>query len=277
MYDAMATSTSSGWNKPSGAAKPVQKKPSAVRGIVAGIVVVLIALAGAWYFLGGDTTPTATKETRSRTIKDKGYKKLDDISRIKPRKEYAEKPKNIEEALQRVEEAQEPMKLEPMPKTESKPGIQRVFHTGTEQVLSWLCHTELGDPPIPPPPIPDCEMENLAEILISKNEITEDDTPEAANAKQMVDAAKKEMMKFIKEGGNPDDFMQYVFREQTKAFETRCLTLDMFDEMSEEDPAMAREFAIKANEKLVEQGIVPIPVPEEDAQVDVNQEDQQQQ
>lgn len=263
MYDVMATNTSSGWNRPSGAAKPVQKKPSALRGVVAGLVVVVLALAGAWYFLGDSLTSAAPKETRSRTIKDKSYKKLDDISRIKPRKEYAAKPKTVEEALQRVQEAQEPMKLEPMPKVESKPTVKRTFHTGTEQVLSWLCHTELGEPPMPPPPIPETEMENLANILVSKNEIEEDDSPEAANAKQMVDAAKKEMVKFIKEGGDPDEFMQYVFREQMKAFETRNTANEMYEEILENDPEMAREFAKKANEKLAEQGIMPIHIPEE--------------
>lgn len=260
--------------------RSAKKAPSQWRGIAAGLAIAVPVVALClWLFSGGEAPQDAASAKERGTIADKGrkYKKLDEISRVKPRKEYATKPKNVEEALQRVEEAQEPLKLEPMPKTdESKPKRKMLFRSGTEQVLSWLCHVNPGDPPIPPPPIPDGEMDKLAEILISKNEIAEDDSPEAANAKQMVDAAKKEMMKFIKDGGDPDEFMQYVFREQTKAFETRCLTLNMCDEMAEEDPAMAREFAIKANEKLAEQGIVPIPVPEEGELEGQAQEQQQQ-
>lgn len=271
----MATSTSSGWNKPSGAAKPVAKKPSALRGIVAGLVVVILALAGAWYFLGDSLTSTAPKETRSRVIKDKGYKKLDDISRIKPRKEYAEKPKTADEALQRVEEAQEPMKLAPIPKAAVKVP-KMMFNSGTEQVLSWLCCVKLGETPIPPPPMPEEELANLANILVSKNEIKEDDSEAAAELKQMVDSAKKEMIKFIKDGGDPDEFMQYVFREQMKAFETRNTAQEMYEDMIEEDPEMAREFAKKANEKLTEQGILPIELPEEDAESQEQQQEVQQ-
>lgn len=265
------------WNRPSEALQPPPKKPapSLKRGLLAGLVVVALGVIVLLLVLGEGAKPVEQTVERTRAIADKGkYKKVEEISRIKPRKEYATKPKNVEEALQRVEEAQEPMVLGSMSEGEynGPHKAKMIFRSGTEQVLSWLCHVELGDPPIPPPPIPESDMERLAEILISKNDISEDDTPEAANAKQMVDAAKREMMKFIKDGGDPDDFMQYVFREQTKAFETRCLVSDMYEEMTEEDPQMAREFAKQANEKLVEQGIRPIAVPEESEESQENQE-----
>ena len=271
------------WNRPNGRMVETGKRggqgKSRLKGLVAGAIVVLGAGLAVWFLTNGEADPGTIQKRGRGAIADKGrkYRKLDEISRVKPRKEYATKPKSVEEALQRVEEAQEPMKFEPMPKAdESKPKRKMLFRSGTEQVLSWLCHVNPGELPTPPPPIPDGEMEKLAEILISKNDIAEDDSPEAAEAKQMVDAAKKEMMKFIREGGDPDDFMQYVFREQTKAFESRNLVSEMYAEIVEEDPGMARDFAIKANEKLAEQGIVPIHVPEEEELEEQAQEQQQQ-
>lgn len=279
----METTTTSGWNRSSrGAAKAPAKKPSAMRGILAGISVVVIALVGLWLVTGPSEKDAGEKvNVRPEKARDqKNYRKVDEISHVKPRKQYETKSKSVEEALQRVEEAQEPLRIEPLPKPEgngSSHPPKRTFHTCTEQLLSWLCHVELGEPPIPPPPLPDGELANLASILISKNEVSDDDSPSVANAKRMVDAAKKEMMKFIKEGGNPDEFMQYVFREQCKAFETRNLAIEMYEEMSEDDPAMAKDFAKKVNERLTEQGIVPIHLHKEHADIQDGEEQNNQQ
>jgi len=267
----MMDQVSSGWNRsssPEGKAKRKKGLSSAAKGLVAGGAVIIGIIAVLYFICGQDEGTLSSQATdQTRTIPEKGYKKLDDISRIKPRKQYETKPKTVKEALERLEEAQDPLKLEAMSENSaSDTASKMIFTTGTEQVLSWLCHVDLGEPPMPPPPIPDDELANITEILISKNDVKDDDSPEAANAKQMVDAAKREMMKFIKEGGDPDEFMQYVFREQSKAFETRGLALDMYDELADEDPVLARDFVRQANEKLAEQGIKPIELTEVEGQ-----------
>jgi len=260
------TEESCGWNRSKHLKASADNRSGSgqVPKIVAVVAVVCAFLAGIVCFLMSSREDGSADQAsvRPKNIANKNYKKLDEISSVKVRKQYKDKPKSVDEAMARIEEAQEPLKLEPMPKVESGNRPKKVFATATEQVLSWLCHTELGEPPMPPPPLPDGDMANLAQILITKNEIKDDDPPEVANAKQMVNAAKKEMMKFIREGGNPDEFMQYVFREQKKAFETRSMAREMCDELADEDPKLAKEFAVKANAKLADQGILPIGVPE---------------
>ena len=59
------------WNKPSGAAKPEPKKPSAMRGIIAGGVIVLAACAALFFlFSGGEDAPKAKAEKERGRIKE---------------------------------------------------------------------------------------------------------------------------------------------------------------------------------------------------------------
>lgn len=52
------------WNKPSGAPNPPPKKPSAMRGIVAGLVVAAIGAACVFFFLGRGDDPDAGKRSQ---------------------------------------------------------------------------------------------------------------------------------------------------------------------------------------------------------------------
>ena len=56
------------WNRPSeGAAKPAPKKPSAMRGVVAGLVVVALAAACVFIFMGKGEKPQVEKEVKKPT------------------------------------------------------------------------------------------------------------------------------------------------------------------------------------------------------------------
>lgn len=143
----------------------------------------------------------------------------------------------------------------------------RTFKTGTEQLLSWICHTELGDMPMPIPSLSEEERDNLVAILISHNEIKETDSEEAKNAKEMVGYAKREMLEFIKEGGDPDDFMQFYFQELKKGFEKRNNYRDEVEQVIEEEPELAAEFVEKVNEVLDAEGIKPLRYNEETREI----------
>lgn len=134
----------------------------------------------------------------------------------------------------------------------------RVFKTGSEQLMSWVFTCELGMMPPPLPKLTKEERDTLPAVLISKNQINSEDNERVAAAKAIVDVAKREMMKFIKQGGDPDDFLRYYHEELNRAFEYRNLAIDQIAEVAETDGDLARELGQKINEKLASEGIKTI-------------------
>ena len=112
--------------------------------------------------------------------------------------------------------------------------------------------------PMPIPNLTQEERDTLVAVLISKNEILPADNEHVAMAKTQVDAAKKEMIKFIKEGGDPDEFLRYYYDELDRAFEYRCMAVEQVESAAEEDPELAYEVGLKINEKLASEGIMSI-------------------
>ena len=129
--------------------------------------------------------------------------------------------------------------------------------------MSWVFTVEPGDPPPPIMPIGIEARKNLAAILISKNEIKDSDSDRVAFSKEQVDRAKKEMAKYIGDGGDPDEFLQYYREELKLAFNKRRDAMEQIEEVAEEDPELAKDLRKKVNEYLESQGIKKIPEPEE--------------
>ena len=249
-----------GWNGSDrrGNSTPVQpkaaaKKPSPVRGIVAGLVVVILALAGAWYFLGDSLTSAAPKAKKTKTIKEvkpiKNSMKTNAVERIA-------KPKTVEDVMQNLETIPKPE----IPKKQLSPEewdrlTNRTFKTGTEQLMSWVFSTMPGDMPIPIPPISEEDRRDITSILISKNPMKEGDSEMTAFCKEQVDLAKKEMAKYIGDGGDPDGFLQYYFQELKLAFDKRNDAVEQLRETNEEDPEIAQQLLEQINKKFEEDGI----------------------
>ena len=165
--------------------------------------------------------------------------------------------------LGEFEHAQVVQSAPPQPSAEFTPVewdslTNRIFHSGTEQVMSWLFTCELGSMPMPMPNLTPDERANLAAVLVSKNVILPADNDHVAYAKSQVDAAKREMVKYIKQGGDPDDFLRYYYEELNRAFEYRCMAVEQIESVAEEDIDLAREVGQKINEKLASEGIKTI-------------------
>lgn len=60
----------SNWNKPSQVKKPAPKKPTALRGLIAGAAVVLVALGAVYFFMGEETKVEIKESTKPRRIKE---------------------------------------------------------------------------------------------------------------------------------------------------------------------------------------------------------------
>lgn len=226
------------------------------KGLVAGILVVAAGVAAVVYFV--------TSDVSDESLDDKKRGKIAAVDPSKPKKlitkvEYTPPAKTgdkLTDALAEVAAAEQALTITQPPKVNIPPGYtNRTFKTGVEQLMSWVFTVEVGDMPMPIPPIGDDDREQLAAILVSKNEIKEGDSEMAAFAKEQVDYAKKEMAEFIKQGGDPDEFLQYYFGQLRHAFEFRNEAQQQYYDMLEEDPELADEFARKVNESFDEKGI----------------------
>ena len=232
------------------------KSGEIIKGLLGGAIIIAAGVAAILYFSSGiDGSEGAV---------DKNRGKIASVDTVKPKKqiakvEYISPQKTgdkLTDALAEVAAAEQALTITQPPKTKIPPDYtNRTFKTGVEQLMRWVFTVEVGDMPMPIPPIGDEDREQLATILISKNEINDSDSEMAAFAKEQVDYAKKEMAEFIKQGGDPDEFLQYYFGQLRHAFEFRNEAQQQYYDMREEDPELADEFARKVNESFDEKGI----------------------
>lgn len=232
------------------------KSGGIVKGLVAGAIVVIAGVASIVYFTGNNgKTGDATGGNRGKIAAVNPAKPKKQIKKV----EYTSPEKTgdkLTDALAEVAAAEQALTITQPPKVNIPPGYtNRTFKTGVEQLMSWVFTVEVGDMPMPIPPIGEDDREQLAAILVSKNEIKDSDSEMAAFAKEQVDYAKKEMAEFIKQGGDPDEFLQYYFGQLRHAFEFRNEAQQQYYDLLEEDPELAEEFAKRVNESFDEKGI----------------------
>lgn len=252
----------SGWNKPSAANQPEVKKgtksPSVFRGIVVGAIAVLLGALCIWLFSGGDDAPKA-KPDKARRIKEVAPAKAPKARPEPVKGEPVEEPEtNKYSELWKKLGVKPQIKVREISPEEWYRLTNRTFRTGLEQTMSIMFSTEPGDMVLPPFPMSDEDKKDIVAILISKNEVTDKDDEMTALCKQQVDRAKKEMAKYIGEGGDPEGFLQYYFEELRLAFDKRNDAMEQLRETKEEDPELAEELRQEINKKFEEDGIKPI-------------------
>ena len=251
------------WNRSPEKKEEVKKQPPKLGGgLIAGLVVVLVAL-GAVLYLTRSNGEKATVKTERKVERIKEVtpapapKAKEEPPKEDPKKAEmrarAEKLKKMTPE-ERLEFLFEEAKKKPLDLT---PSTNRTFKTGTEQIMSWIFTTRLGDPPPPLPQISLRDEAHLAEILIADNPILETDSERAKEAKKTVEAVKKEAMKYIKEGGDIQEFFQYYRDQLSQAYheytDARKTVLDMLK--NGEDGELCSAYIKKVNERLAERGI----------------------
>lgn len=236
-----------------GAGKDVSPKRAKA---VIGIALIAVAACLAWLLLfrNADDVRVDNKEKPLD-------KQMASAAKNRPqgKVQYKKPPKTgdkLADALAAVAAAEDALTIQPALKVKIPPGYtNRTFKTGVEQLMSWVFTTEVGDMPMPIPAISEDDRKQLAAILVSKNEVKEGDSERTVLAKESVDYAKEEMRKFIKQGGDPDDFLQYYFNQLRHAFEFRNEAQQQYYDLQEEDPELAEEFAREVNKSFDEKGI----------------------
>lgn len=235
-----------------------------IKGLMALVAVCVIGMV-AYLFVVQDA-PKPTKPVEKRVEKKsievvkpeithvvEEAPKIDEeaIAREKKRKSLRDMLKNMTPE-ERANYQWEKFKSEPIDLTVPS---NRVFATGTEQIMSWIFTTEVGTLPPPLPMIPGKERAHFAEILLSDNAITENDSEKSANAKEMVALAKKELIDYIKKGGDVDDFFDYYRGQLVQAHQEREEYRKAAMKVMKEEPEIANDFIDELNAKLEEKGI----------------------
>ncbi len=251
-----ASNTSCGWNRPSAAPKPPPKKPGALKGALAGVLIVAVLGAVCWMMFSGNDAAKPSRAKPAKVAKSaKPAKAAKDAKSAKGGERKFDKPKTVDDALANLEtikmpevpKAKKPVIIDPYPG-------ERTFKTCFEQQMSWMVSTMPGDLPMPIPPLNDEDRKNIVSILISKSDIKETDSEMDAFCKEQVNRAKKEMMTFIKEGGDPDDFLKYYYQQLKSCYDLRQMAVEQAQELWDEDPEMGAAFIDKVNKKFEDDG-----------------------
>ena len=203
-------------------------------------------------------TPKTVRTVKPALPKEQPQAPVEEVSKVD--KEKAERIAKLramtpEERMQYLfeEAAKKPIDL--------TPSTNRLFKTGTEQVMSWIFTTELGAMPPPLPRIPIRDEAHMAEILMAKNPIFEGDSEKAKEAKQMVELAKKELIKYIKEGGTVDSFLEYYRGELMQAHNEWKECQKSVLQVVRDEPDLAADYIAEINNRLSQKSIRPVKLP----------------
>ena len=258
---------------PSGGGKPQSSIFNLKSSII--LAAVLAAAGGAWWWLSArederPPEPKAVKEAKAVKEKSKDVvvaKEIKDVKDVKdanpPNDVPAAKPLPSAGATAETPHGRQATnRVIVVENDATDPNHKSDFSTGVEQVMGWIFTTELGDSPPPLPDLSASERKRIVEILLAKNPVEEEDSEKTAEAKEMVSAAKKELMKYLKQGGDMDDFLTFYRNELVKAQEQREDAKRLVRDVAREgDDEMTVQFPKEVNGKLAERGIKAVELP----------------
>lgn len=260
------------WNRPSNTATaPIKKAPSIGKGVLAGLVLVVVAGIAVYFIVGTDGESKDTQQEKNARLIKEVTPAITTNKVVAAVEEAPKKNKPESLSINGVKHPDFiPIGIQKMRKKVHKVRTNNVARLGpvpyenaTEQVLTHIFMRELGDPPPPETMLnlPERERKNLIGLLISKTEITDKDSEEMAIAKETLQAAKNEMVAYLKEGGNADDFLKYYYDKLESAYNERKQANVMMMKTIKESPEIAAEFVEKVNSKLREKGIKELKLP----------------
>ena len=273
LYDKIhsMSGNNSGWNRPASnqptAGRSAKSGVRSAKKVLCALCLVLCAALGicVWLFSGGDDKPAPSAQHQAPST----------IKEVAPAAApvYKEEPKVDDEAAKRKARAEKLKKMTPDERWEFlleeakkkpldlTPTTNQTFKTGTEQVMSWIFTTKLGNLPPPLPQTSLFDIAHLAEILIADNPILETDNEKQREAKEIVMEAKKELREYIKQGGDIDQFLEYYRGQLVQAHSEWQESQKSVMKVIREDPDIAGEYIREVNERLAKKGIKPVMIP----------------
>lgn len=248
-------------------AVPSARKPSPFRGVFAGLLVIALAVA-AWFYLlptlkeiKETTRKFAPKATTEPSAEENAENVLPPTTQVVSDKYTRHGKSFVEVAEEARSAAASEMEVVVIGST------NRTFSSGLEQTLCNIFAIDVGDMPPPLPRIPDIELDSVPEILTRLCQIDESDSDIIKDRKESVNIAKAEMLRYLEEGGDFDDFLEHYHDVLKKAFfrQKECQR-QVYTVCSEEEPEVALKFFKTINEELLQDGIKPVELPDDFAE-----------
>ncbi len=136
---------------------------------------------------------------------------------------------------------------------------KRLFSNPVDITLAILLTTPEGALTPPLPPLGPRSDDVFAESLKKPIEISEDDTPEERRVKQLVMAAREEMLEELRNGRSVNEVIEDHCTFVDENNRLRAEAMVQYKELvAEGDEALAEQFREKANEMLVCKGATPL-------------------
>jgi len=255
------------WNGSGGAARPPiapkKSSPSALRGLIAGAVVVAIAAVAYFVLTGDNSEPKAKVEKKASAIKEvtpapapkgKNSKKID-----------AAAPRTVGEGSLSVKAANTTNQPVNKPKDEVDVDLRkfqkRTFEFDSEEQIAMLLKTKPGDFILG-----DCEcgdgfVKDFNESLFKKIEIKDDDDEDTRQLKLDVTAAKAELKAAMDRGEDITKIIKDAYYDLQRIGRYKDEVEQMVAEMRKDDKVSYEDYedlVTAANKMLEEKGAAPI-------------------
>lgn len=261
------------WNGSDGVTTPKRVPPksfggvSVLRGIVALAVVLAIGVV-VFSIVSRDTSNTKEESERTRTkqIAVVAAERMPDVAvqesvveggrkaKAKPESRLNEKGRDkydMRFAENRAAKTNENTTVVQM----AKP----MFENPTEQLIADLFTTTVGDVPPIIPEIRDQDEASIIMVIDKMHKISDEDDDEAAYAKETVNLAKRELDKFMREGGTANDFLQYYSQVLMDAHEEyQQSRVFIHKSIRDGEPEVTLGVLERVNQRLAEKGIKQI-------------------
>lgn len=214
------TSTSSGWNRGNSTPKPTpKKKPSALRGIVAGLAVVAFAGACVFMFMGKSEKPLVEKaEKKPTVIKEakpvvaKVVKETPVSTNVSPRSSGLFGLDVSEVIKCTTNDSGKIVMLYKNSKGKVSRYVKMARHTfrdRTDQILAMALGTPSGSAMPPIPIAPGCDLTTEFRKSLDKPIVIEEtDSEHTRRIKEMVSEARNAMKELIDSGSSFEDVIR---------------------------------------------------------------------
>lgn len=276
-------SNSAGWNKPTpNAAKPAAKKPNALRGVAAGVVVV-VALGALFYFVfsGDEGKGAVDASKRPSLIKEVTPAKVatnaaagETVSKEKEEKLQWKDEYLTDSAMRlkfstliqaRTNEGGMVTERFRLPNGKTWRRVTDpppIFPNRCDMAIVRAMSEEAGVPIPPVPGLDDADLDQeFANSLLEPIVIKDDDNPRVAALKLIVKETRAEIARLIKEGDGRSvgEILQDHINLNNHIADMQGEAIRQYDKVKRESGGeAAKEFLVKINENLANYGIDPI-------------------
>ena len=260
------------WNRPSeGAAKPAPKKPSAMRGVVAGLVVVAVALGAVCYFMigGSQETPRHKADKERGRIKQvktavASREKASDSAKEDARRDAwpGQTDKDAPIAGKAATSPTDSSNQQMTVVEERQPPSPGNLPTASDQVLAMLSDSGGGGIEGPPPPNHAMSDKEFRESLKKEIVILETDDERTVKMKEEVIGLRQQMLELLDQGMTVDEILTEHRENAEKDAELkRKATLDLIELVDSGNYEQARKYRLVVNAALQQMGIKDVSYP----------------